>query len=553
MFKLRIVFLLFAFFFLFIIIRLFYIQIIDPLSSAANGYLKYKKILPQRGKIYDRNYEPIAINQSHYRLFIEPKKMKDKDKLVKGLEEVLKLGEATLEAKIDETKVWLAVTPGLTKEQKQKIERYKFPEVGFEDELDRYYPEASLAAHLVGFVGKNQKNEDIGYFGVEGYYDKELGGLPGFLKAERDLLGRPILLGNQEKIEPENGHDVILTIDKSVQEIIKQKLKNGVERYKAKEGCVIVADPFTMEIVALACLPDFDVENYFKFSESYFTNHAISSVYEPGSTFKPLVVAAALQEKKIKSDDFYNEKGPVQFGQYQIKTWNDKYEGKISITRILEKSSNVGMVFIGEKLGQKNIISYLKKYGFGDLTGIDLQGEAGGVVKQESDFKAIDYATATFGQGIGVTPMQMITAFSALVNGGELLKPHVVKKIIDGDEERIVGKREVRKILNERTSEIIKRMLVATVENGEYKWDRPKGYRIGGKTGTAQIPVQGKYDASKTIASFIGFAPADKPRFIAIVILKEPKTSIYGSETAAPLFFEIAKDLLVYYNIAPVK
>src|SRR3989344_3837474 len=385
MFKLRIVFLLFAFFFLFIIIRLFYIQIIDPLSSAANGYLKYKKILPQRGKIYDRNYEPIAINQSHYRLFIEPKKMKDKDKLVKGLEEVLKLGEATLEAKIDETKVWLAVTSGLTKEQKQKIERYKFTEVGFEDELDRYYPEASLAAHLVGFVGKNQKNEDIGYFGVEGYYDKELGGLPGFLKAERDLLGRPILLGNQEKIEPENGHDVILTIDKSVQEIIKQKLKNGVERYKAKEGCVIVADPFTMEIVALACLPDFDVENYFKFSESYFTNHAISSVYEPGSTFKPLVVAAALQEKKIKSDDFYNEKGPVQFGQ-------------------------------------KNIISYLKKYGFGDLTGIDLQGEAGGVVKQESDFKAIDYATATFGQGIGVTPMQMITAFSALVNGGELLK-----------------------------------------------------------------------------------------------------------------------------------
>lgn len=551
MIKLRLVFLLFAIFFFFIIIRLFYIQVIDPLSSSTSEYLKYRKILPRRGKIFDRNKEPLAINQTKYNMYVEPKKMKDKNKLIERLDEVLKLGEATLEARIDDSKVWIAVASNLTKEQKEKIEKLKFSEVGFNEDPQRYYPEASLAAHLIGFVGKNEKSENVGYFGVEGYYDKELGGLPGILKAERDLLGRAILLGNQEKIEPEHGHDIILTIDKSVQEIAKQKLKSGVERYKAKEGCIIVADPYTMEILGLACLPDYDVEQYYKFSEPYFTNHAISSVYEPGSTFKPLIVAAALKEKKIEPDEFYNESGPIQFGQYKIKTWNDKYEGKISITRILEKSSNVGMVHIGKKLGDKNVQKYIRKYGFGKIVDIDLQGEAGGVIKPDSEWKAIDYATATFGQGIGITPIQMITAFSSLVNGGELLKPHVVKSIIAGGEERQVPRREVAKILDERTSDIIRRMLVSTVERGEYKWIRPEGYLIGGKTGTAQIPVQGKYDPSKTIASFIGFAPADKPKFITLVVLKEPKTSIYGSETAAPLFFEIAKDLLVYYNIAP--
>lgn len=545
------VFLFFAFFFVLIIIRLFYVQILDPISSNSNAYLKYKKTPAQRGKVYDRNNQPLAINQTKYQLYVEPKKMKDKEHLIKDLDEILKIGEATLSARIDASKVWVAVTAGLDKDTRDRIQKLHYPEVGFNDELDRFYPEASLAAHLLGFVGKNKDAENVGYFGVEGFYDKELAGLPGFTKTERDLLGRPILLGNQDKIEPENGRDMVLTIDKSVQEIAKQKLVAGMERYKAKEGCVIIADPYTMEILGFACQPDFDVVNYFKFSERYFANWGISSVYEPGSTFKPLIVAAGLQEKKIKPDDMFDEKGPTRYGQYKIQTWDNKYEGKISITRILEKSSNVGMVWIGQKLGNDKILEYVKKYGFGEQTGIDLQGEAGSVLKPDNAWYAIDYATATFGQGIAVTPIQMITAFASIINGGELLKPHVVKSIVYDDESRDFGTRKVRQVIDQHTSEIIKRMLVSTVEHGEYKWAKPEGYLIGGKTGTAQIPVQGKYDASKTIASFIGFAPADKPKFIALVVLKEPKTSIYGSETAAPLFFEIAKDLLVYYNIAP--
>ncbi len=209
------------------------------------------------------------------------------------------------------------------------------------------------------------------------------------------------------------------------------------------------------------------------------------------------------------------------------------------------------MVFVGEKLGNKNLLNYLRKYGLDSLTGIDLQGEAKTFLKSNNQWYPIDYATATFGQGNAITPIQMITAFSSLINGGELIQPHVVKKIIIDGKEKNVTKNIIRKTISVKTSEAIKKMLYSTVENGEYKWAKPEGYKIGGKTGTAQIPIAGKYEATKTIASFIGFAPVNDPKFIALVILREPKTSIYGSETAAPIFFDIAKELFVYYNIGP--
>ena len=221
------------------------------------------------------------------------------------------------------------------------------------------------------------------------------------------------------------------------------------------------------------------------------------------------------------------------------------------MTRILEKSSNVGMVYIGEKLGKDKIYQYLEKYGFGELTGVDLQGENSAYFKPKSSWYPIDFSTVTFGQGIALTPIQMIRAFASLINGGYLMKPYVVEKIVSSSKETKIKPRVEKRIISGFTSEVIKKMLVSTIENAEAVWDRPKDYKIGGKTGTAQIAIQGHYDPSLTNASFIGFAPADKPKFIALVILKEPKTSPWGSETAAPIFFEIAKDLIVYYGITP--
>ena len=537
--------------FLIIIAKLFYLQVINPFSSASNDYLQTKKIEPERGKIYDRNGEPMVTNKRTYLLYIEPKKITDQLRFIAKLDSVLHMGEATLAAKFDNKKDWVAVKNGLEKADKDAIGKLNLPGIGFNDQFERYYSEASQAAHLLGFVGKTDVGDSVGYFGVEGYYQKDLTGLPGVSKSERDLFGQPIFLGTQELVNSENGRDLYLTIDKSVQEIAKRKLLTGLDTYKAKEGCVIIADPSNMQILALTCLPDFDTEHYYDFSEDYFRDPAISNFYEPGSIFKPLIMAAAIEEKAIKPDDFYDETGPVKIGNYTIRTWDNKYEGKISMTRILEKSSNVGMVWVGQHLGNNKLYSYLGKYGFGQTTGIDLQGEESGYIKPKSGWYPIDFSTLTFGQGIAVTPIQMIRAFASLINGGKLLQPYIVDKI---DYQGNVKKNEtkiIKQTISPLTSQIIVKMLISDVQNGEVKWDRPKGYTIGGKTGTAQVPIAGHYDPSKTIASFIGFAPANNPKFIALVMLKEPKASPWGSETAAPMFFNIAKELLVYYNIAP--
>lgn len=551
--KVKLLFLGFIIFYIAIVVRLFYVQVLMKDLGGQDLYLKTKNLPAERGRIYDSKGNPLVLNQNSYLLYLEPKKIKEKYKLIDLLADKLKMEEASLESKINDKLVYQAIKGGIDEDLKKEIEKLRLDGVGFEYQMKRFYPEASLSAHLTGFVGHDENGESVGYFGLEGFYDKDLMGLPGILQTERDVIDRPIFVGTQNRVNPEDGRDLVLTIDKSVQEIAKRRLKEGMESYQAKQGCVVIADPQTMAILALTCLPDYDIDKYYDFNEQYFENPVVSEVYEPGSIFKPLVVAAALDAKKIKPNEEMDEDGPVTIGEYSIKTWDDNYAGRISMTRILEKSSNVGMVYIGRKMGNKLLYSYLEKYGFGKTTGIDLQGETSSFLKPKSDWYPIDYATVTFGQGIALSPIQMIRAFASLVNGGNLMKPYVVSKVVTNNREKVISPVVERRVISPLTSEIIKKMLVSTVENAEAKWNRPKGYDIGGKTGTAQIPIQGHYDPTKTIASFVGFAPADSPKFIALVMLKEPKSSPWGSETAAPLFFNIAGELLVYYNIAPTR
>lgn len=553
--KITVVFFLFLTIIFTITIKLFYLQFFSPSSKNKINYLKTEKLTPKRGKIFDRNGEILADNQLIYSLIVDPKFILEnnkKEELIDFLNSKLSIDKATIEASLSKNSRYYLVKK-INPNEKKELEKKKEFSFFFEEEEKRFYPEASLTAHLIGFVGKNYQGENVGYFGVEGFYNKDLTGLPGLIKTERNLFNFPILLGNQEFLNPEDGRNLYLTIDKAVQKIIKEELKKGIENYQAKSGCVIVANPNNLEILGLSCLPDFDPNFYYQYSENILRNPAIFDLFEPGSIFKPLIVAAALEEKKIKPNDQINEDGPFKVGEYQIKTWNNKYEGKISITRVLEKSSNVGMVIIGQKLGANNIFKYLKKFGFGEKTNIDLQGEAETYLKPENQWYPIDYATVTFGQGIAVTPIQMITAFSSIINGGFLYYPHVVKEITDSKNHFFVNTKVKRRVLSENTSEIIKKMLYLTVENAEVNWKKikPQGYKIGGKTGTAQVPIAGHYDPNKTIASFIGFFPVEKPKIIILVSLKEPTTSTWGSETAAPIFFSIAKQLLIYYNIPP--
>lgn len=544
--------LLYFFFVLFvaILVKLFFLQVLQPTQNGTD-YLQSFKLLPNRGKIYDRNGLPLAVNQTTYLLYVEPKLMRDKKEMVDKLDSVLKLGEATMSEKINEKKVWVPIKHNLPQETRDQILALQLKGTGFENEPVRYYPESSLSAHLLGFIGKNDQGEDTGYFGIEGFYEKELEGLPGYMKSERDVFNKPMFVGTQERVEAQDGRDLYLTIDKSVQNIVKTKLVKAVQQFKAAQACATVANPKTMEILSMVCVPDFDPAKYYEASPEAYVNTTVSNVYEPGSTFKPLMMAAAIEEKAVKPNDRFNEAGAVFESGYRIQNWNDKYEGEISMTRILEKSSNIGMVYISHKLGHDKQYEYLQKYGLGKPTGIDLQGEATGFIRPQKEMYDIDYATAAFGQGISVTQIQLLRGFSSLINGGYLMRPYVVREV---HQEGKVRKREPKvetQIVSKRTSEIMKKMLQSTVENAEAKFVFPKEYKIGGKTGTAQVAVQGKYDASKTIASFIGFAPVDDPHFIALVVVKEPKSSQWGSETAAPVFFDIAKDLFVYYNIVP--
>lgn len=548
--KFSFLFILFVIFFLVVIYKLFFIQILASDRYNKHNYLRTQKITPVRGQIFDRHKQPLVLNQTNYLVYAEPKKIKGKDMIVEKLDSLLHVGVATISAKIKSQKAWVPILSGIDKKTKESISQLHSQGLGFDEESRRFYPEGSASSHLLGFVGKNEKGDSVGYFGIEGYYEQDLVGLPGILKSERDLFGKPIFVGIQDQIREENGRDLILTIDSAIQTIVKEKLLVGMEKYGASEGCIIIADPYTLEIIALSCLPDFDQTKYADFSESFFTNSSLSNAYEPGSIFKPLIMASALNEKVIKPDDIYDEKGAVTIGSHRIQTWDDTYEGKITLTRVLEKSSNVGMIYVGSKLENHVLYSYLKKFGIGEKTYIDLQGEVSAFLKPESEWHTIDYATATFGQGIAITQIQMIRAFASLINGGYIMQPYTVKGFISDYKENTVESKKVRRVIEKNVSTQIKKILEATVEHGDAQWARPKGYRIGGKTGTAQIPIAGHYDPNKTIASFVGFAPIEKPKFIVLITLKEPTSSPWGSETAAPLFFDLVKELFVYYNIA---
>ncbi|KKQ78481.1 MAG: Peptidoglycan glycosyltransferase [Candidatus Daviesbacteria bacterium GW2011_GWF2_38_6] len=313
-------------------------------------------------------------------------------------------------------------------------------------------------------------------------------------------------------------------------------------------------DPKTGAILALASFPSYDPIKYFSFSSDYYKNPIVADTYEPGSTFKVLVMAAALNEELVEPDttcDICN--GPVQLGGFAIRTWNNKYYPDTTMKDVIIHSDNTGMVFTGMKLGLDKFHEYLENYGFGEPSDIDLQDESSPDLRPKDEWREIDLATASFGQGIAITPIQMVRAVASIANGGYLMEPHVVREIKDEKNTFEIKPKMIRQVIKENTAKIMTEMMVKAVDEGEAKWAKPKGFKIAGKTGTAQIPVAGHYDPNKTIASFVGFAPADDPKFVMLVLYNQPSSSIFGSETAAPTFFEIAKELFVYYKIAPTE
>lgn len=558
----------FILFFAAIIARLFYWQIIkgDFLQAQAESqHLTSVKVNALRGNIFFSDGFPAVSTNPSYSLFGLPKSIENEKRVEIGYrlarvllqeenkEDIEVLAKDFIE-KFSRDLYWVVLKKGVSVEQKKKIEQAEIEGVGFDQESVRFYPEGSSAAHLLGFVGSDAKGDNKGYFGIEGYYQGDLKGQTGFFKHEKDALGLPILTGNFFTLEAKNGKDLGLNIDRSVQFIVENALKNGIEKYGAKAGSITIMDPKTGAVLAMASLPNYDPLKYFEFPKEFYKNPVVADAYEPGSAFKVLVMASAINEDVVNADTKCDKCfGPISLGGFVIRTWNNKYYPDTTLKDVIVHSDNTGMVFTAKKLGLDKFYEYLKNFGFGQSSNIDLQDESFPDIRDKSSWREIDLATASFGQGIAVTPIQMIKAVSAIANGGKLMEPHVVKELRDEKGTFEIKPKVVREVIKESSAKIIKEMMVAAIDEGESKWAKPKGFKIAGKTGTAQIPVAGHYDPNKTIASFVGFAPADDPKFVMLVRYDQPTSSIYGSETAAPTFFEIAKELFNYYKIAPTE
>lgn len=560
-----------------IVTRLFYWQFISKIS-ATNQAAGEGEIPAARGEVFTNDGFGLVVNQQAFLVYAKPKEVKNVDEVAKTIapqlisekyatreadlsddekkqkEEEIKAKEEEIQKRLsDKSLFWVQLARKVPLLIKESIETRKIEGLGFEKDEKRYYPEASMAAQLLGFVASDKFGQDIGYFGLEGYYDRSLRGKPGRLGQENDPLGLPILVGKYRPLEAEKGSSLGLSIDRVIQFIVEDKLRKATEKYGAKNGTVIIAQPQTGKILAMATFPTYNPALRLLYDEGLYKNPAVADTYEPGSTFKLITMSAALDQGVVEPNtkcDVCN--GPRQIGGFEISTWNKKYYPNSTMTEVIQHSDNIGMTFVSEKLGLDRFYDYILKFGFGKITGIDLQEESGGAIREKNQWREVDLATASFGQGIATTPIQMVQAVSAIANSGKLTTPRVVSKIISSKGEEEVVKSPIKKqVISPKTAAQITEMMVNAVENGEAKAFVPKGYRIAGKTGTAQIPVAGHYDPNKTIASFIGFAPADDPKFVMLVLFTEPSASIFGSETAAPVFFDISKEIFNYLGIPP--
>ena len=540
--------------------RLFFLQIIDKSDLQAKNLSQVqvdRKLQSPRGTIYDRNGRPLAMSVVTKSLYADPKMIKQspsevaeliapyvtmsKEDIVKSLQE-------------DTAFVWIdrMMEPEKSKAVAQLIEDKNLEGLNFVEESKRYYPNGNLAAQVLGFVGTDDKGLD----GLEMVLDDELkGGIQKELVAT-DRKGNAIFGSVLSKYLPDKGKSVTLTIDASIQFIAERALDKAMEDTGAKHASVIVMDPKTGEILAMANRPTYDPNHYSQGSEEDFKNIAVTNLYEPGSTFKPIIASAALASGKWKLDQVYNDKGSFAANGHIIRNWNGEGYGPVRLLDILKYSINTGMAEIGTLTGADILSKYIRDYGFGSETGIELPGEGAGILYNPEDMSKLDVATMSIGQGIAVTPLQMVRAFGALSNGGAMMKPHIIKSYSNsqGDVTSTTETSVVGQPVPEETAKTIVDILEKEVSEGGGTKAMVEGYHFGGKTGTAQKldTKHGGYLDGQYIASFIGFGPVEDPKFVVLVVIDDPqKGSYYGSQIVAPVFKDIVSQLVRYYQMSP--
>ena len=546
--KAEAVFLFFLSFLILCIGRLLYIQFFNSAylaDIARKQHNFFVELEPLRGIIYDADLKPQTLNLPAPSLYGSPKGMKDKDKelAVRSLPAVLKVSPDFVRERLSRKKSFVWLARKIAPEQAEAIKKMKIRGLGFLRESKRSYPNSYLASQIIGFAGMDNK----GLEGIELYLDKYLRGQPGWAIFLRDARQKKLDIW-EKMVAPRDGDDIVLTIDQVVQYIAERELDKAFRTYHAKGASIIVMDPHTGRILAMANRPTYDLNEHGNISRDAKRNRAICDLFEPGSVFKIVTASAALEEKRVTEESkFFCENGAYRVANHILHDHTP--HGWLTFREVIQESSNIGTTKVAQILGPATVYKYVRLFGFGSKLGIDLPGEISGMIKEPRYWSKTSIGAIPIGQEVGVTALQLASAMSVIANGGQLMKPYIIEEIRDkqGD---VVGKAQpklIRKVLSLDTAARMTKMLTGVVEEGTGRMAQIQGITSAGKTGTAQkLEPNGAYSHNKFVGSFVGFAPAEDPLVVIVVSLDEPRPVYYGGVVAAPVFKAVAADAVRY-------
>ncbi len=518
-----------------------------------------------RGSIFSSDGATLAYNQPAWGVYMNVKDLRDgkdtrsKYEIIRLISPLLEMTDDELDQRIDMELNYVPLKHKVPEETIAALEELEIESLRFEEEEKRVYPEGTLASHVIGFVGKDDKGRETGKYGIEGYFDGDLSGKTGFVTAEKDTYGRPIVTGEMESIYARKGRDITLTIDRGLQRIVEDGIKKGVENFEAKSGTAIVMDPKTGAVLAMANFPNYDPNKYWDIEESsILSNLAVSHLYEFGSVGKIFTASGVIQEGEAD----FNTTVPAHSGCIQIldKTvcnWNRQTHGNETLQEVLQRSCNIGTFYFAQKLGNQKLYNYLSEFGIGKMSNITLQEDGTSYLKDYQKWNELDLATASFGQAISATPLQIISGVSAVANGGKRMQPYIVSKI--EDDERVIDfePKVIAEPVSKETADIVTEMLVGVIKGGGFQWyvKDVENYLLAGKTGSGQVPYEDRpgYDSTKVNTTFVAFDARPERKFIMLVRLQEPAVGDFASDTAVPVWVEIFKDLSVYLGITPTE
>ena len=534
-----------------VVSRLVNLQVVRHAELSAMAERQYSRTITlhaPRGPIVDRRGAPLATSSAAESLFVHPRGVGDPVRVAARLAPLLGMTEPELHAMLTAPKTFVWIKRQLPPGVAERVKALREPGLGFVVDPLRLYPNRELAAHVIGFDGA-----EGGLEGVERAWQKELVGTSGRAIVGRDALGREVVT-QQVLQSPAPGHGVMLTLDTTIQYIAEREIDAAYRRTSSKAAMAVVLEPKTGDVLAVAIRPTFNPNTFTEANKDALRNRAVTDPFEPGSTFKIIMAAAALEEGVVKPDDrIYGENGSITIARTTIKDW--KKQGWMTFTEVLQQSSNVGSIKVGLSIGKEPYYRYMTAFGFGAPTGVGLAGESRGLLREPGRWSALSLPTMSIGQEISVTAMQMVASFGAIANGGVLMQPRLVRATFDADgrEIRREEPRALRRVISEETARTLMRLMVQIVDKGTGHAAMIPGYDVGGKTGTAQKmdPATRRYSHAPGVLSFIGVAPADDPRFVMLVMLDEPKNEKWGSEAAAPIFSAIGREVLRYLEVPP--